>query len=153
MPTPRALGDTPRVIHGAVRGVVAAMAMTGMRTASVDAGLLSEEPPQAVLRERAQKLMRRVPRRRRRAVRELVHWGYGAAGGAAFAALPEKIRLKPWSGPVYGLVVWLGFESVVAPALRLRHSRERRLVERAALAVDHTLYGFVLSETRRRPQD
>jgi hypothetical protein len=41
----------------------------------------------------------------------------------------------------------------IAPALGLRQLRQMRLTERAALAGDHLLYGFVLSETRRRPRE
>jgi hypothetical protein len=38
-------------------------------------------------------------RGKRRAAIELAHRGCGAAGGAAYALLPEKIRRQPWSGP------------------------------------------------------
>jgi len=140
------------ILHGGLRGAIAAMAMTGMRAFTVSVGLVKEEPPRAIIRQRARRAIRRAPRRRRRGARELAHWGYGAGGGMAFAALPEGVRLRPWAGPLFGLLVWLGFEIVLAPALNLSQARERRLVERAALALDHALYGFVLSETRRRPQ-
>ena len=92
------------------------------------------------------------PAQRRRAAIELAHWGYGAAGGAAFAALPEALRRRAWAGPIYGFATWLGFELALAPALGLSQATKPRPLERPALAVDHLLYGFVLSETRRRPQ-
>jgi hypothetical protein len=140
------------VVHASLRGAIAAMAMTGMRAFTVDIGIVDEDPPRAILRQRARGLIRRVPRRRRGAVIEVAHWGYGAAGGAVFGALPERVRREAWAGPAYGLVVWLGFEAGLAPALGLRQARQRRLAERAALAADHLLYGLVLSEIRRRPQ-
>jgi hypothetical protein len=59
---------------------------------------------------------------------------------------------RRWAGPIYGLLIWLGFELGLAPLLGLREARERRLVERAALAADHLLYGLVLSEIRARPR-
>ena len=34
-----------------------------------------------------------------------MHWAYGAAGGAVFGMLPERLRLRRWSGPLYGLLV------------------------------------------------
>ena len=138
--------------HGALRGVIAAMAMTGMRAFTVDFGLVEEPPPRAIIRQRLGFLLERVPKRRRRGAIELFHWAYGGAGGAAFAALPEKIRLQPWAGPAYGLGVWLSFELALAPGLGLEQAKRVRAIERVALAVDHLLYGFVLSETRRRPQ-
>ena len=55
-------------------------------------------------------------------------------------------------GPIYGLVVWLGFELGVAPALGLSQSKRLRPVERLTLAADHLLYGLVLSEPRRAEQ-
>ena len=79
--------------------------------------------------------------------------GYGAVGGAAFALLPEKVRLQPWAGPLYGLGVWLGFEFGVAPLLGLDQAKKPRPIDRVALAADHLLYGFVLSEIRRRPRE
>ena len=129
------------------------MAMTGMRALTLDLGIVEEEPPRAILRQRARGLIRKVPRSRRRSTVELAHWGYGAAGGAFFGALPEPVRTPAWAGPAYGLVVWLGFEAAIAPALGLKQARQLRLAERTALAMDHLLYGFVLSELRTRPRE
>jgi hypothetical protein len=128
------------------------MAMTGMRALTVDLGIVEQTPPEAIFKQRARGLLRRVPRGRRRAAIELAHWTYGVAGGAAFAALPEFLRRRAWAGPTYGLVTWVGFEAGLAPALGLSQATKLRPLERLALAGDHLLYGFVLSETRRRPQ-
>jgi len=141
------------VAHASLRGAIAAAAMTGMRAFTVDLGLVDQTPPQAIARQRAQGLLRRVPRRRRRAAIELAHWAYGAGGGAAFALLPDGVRRRPWAGPAYGLVVWIGFELCLAPVLGLKRAKQQRGVERAALAADHLLYGLVLSEIRARPQE
>jgi hypothetical protein len=141
------------IAHASLRGAIAAMAMTGMRAFTVDLGIVEQTPPQAIVKQRARGLIRRVPRGRRRATIELAHWAYGAAGGAAFAALPEGIRRRGWAGPIYGFVVWLGFEVALAPVLGLTQSKKLRLAERLALAIDHLLYGLVLSELRRRPQE
>jgi hypothetical protein len=144
----------PREIaHALVRGAIAAMAMTGMRAFTVDLGVVEQTPPQAIVKQRARGLIRRVPRRRRRAAVELAHWGYGAAGGAAFALLPEYVRRHAWAGPAYGLLVWLGFEAGIAPALGLTQAKRLRVAERAALAADHLLYGLVLTEMRRQARE
>src|SRR5262249_50862529 len=135
------------------RGAIAAAAMTGMRVLTVELGLVDEPPPHAIARQRARGLLRRVPRKRRRAAIELAHWGYGAGGGAAIAALPDPLRRRAWSGPAYGLLVWVGFEAGIAPLLGLEQAGRRRPVERAAFAADHLLYGLVLSEFRARPQE
>ena len=141
------------IAHASLRGAIAAAAMTGMRAFTVDVGLVDQTPPQAVAKQRARGLLRRVPRGRRRAAIELAHWTFGAVGGAAYAMLPEDLRRQPWSGPAYGLLVWVGFELGLAPVLGLKQAKKQRPVERAALAADHLLYGLVLSEVRARPQE
>lgn len=141
------------VLHAAGRGAVAAMAMTGMRIFTVDVGLVEQTPPQAIAKQKARGLLRRVPHGRRRAAIELFHWTYGAGGGAAFALLPDGLRRRPYAGPAYGLLVWLGFELGIAPVLGLRQAEKLRLADRAGLAADHLLYGLVLNEGRRRPQE
>jgi len=138
------------VLHGAVLGTIGAMTMTGMRVITTELGLLEQTPPQAISRRargRTRALLRRVPRRRRAALVEAAHWAFGAGGGAAFGALPRSVRRRPWAGPVYGLVVWLSFELGIAPALGLSQAKRLRPVDR--VAIDHLLYGVVLSEMRR----
>jgi hypothetical protein len=142
-----------RIPHAALRGAVAAMAMTGMRVLTTNLGIVKESPPQAFFRQRARGQLKVVPRKRRRAAIELAHWGYGAVGGAVFAALPAGMRRQPWAGPAYGLVVWGGFEAGLAPLLGLEQAKKPRPLERLGLALDHLLYGFVLSEFRRRPRE
>ncbi len=142
-----------KVAHGAMRGGIAAWAMTGMRSLTVNLGLVEEPPPRAIMRQKSRGIYRVTPKRARRVGQELFHLGYGAVGGAAFALLPDQARLRPWAGPLYGLGVWLGFELGVAPLLGLSQAQKPRPVDRLALAGDHLLYGFVLSETRRRPRE
>jgi hypothetical protein len=139
------------ILSGAARGAVGAMAMTGTRVLTTELGLVEQTPPQALGRQRARgvrALLRRAPRKQRRGLTEAAHWAFGASGGAAFGALPREVRCRPWAGPVYGLVVWLGFELGIAPALGLSQANRVRLVDRLALAADHLLYGLVLSATR-----
>ena len=160
-PTANARGATSRGVpgtrprefaHGALRGAIAAMAMTGMRAFTVGAGIVEEPPPRAILRQRAKGILRRVPRNRRRGAVELFHWSYGAGGGAVFALLPDAIRMRRWAGPAYGLAIWAGFEAGIAPALGLSQAKRPRPLDRVGLALDHLLYGFVLSEMRSRPR-
>lgn len=141
------------IAHGALRGVIAAQAMTGLRAFTISAGWVDEPPPRAILRQKSKGVFRAAPKKKRRVVQELMHWAYGGAGGAAFAALPDRIKKRAWFGPLYGLVILAGFELVQAPLLGLKQAKELRPLERVALAADHLLYGLVLSETRRRPRD
>jgi hypothetical protein len=118
------------------------MAMTGMRVLTTELGLVEQTPPDAVSRQRARGLravLRRAPRRQRRGLVEIAQWALGAGGGAAFGALPDTVRSRGWAGPVYGLVVWLGFEQGIAPVLGLSLAKHPRPVDRLALAADHLL--------------
>ena len=141
------------VAHAGLRGAIAAAAMTGVRNLTVNLGLVDQTPPDAIVKQKAKGVVALMPRKKRKAGIELLHWGYGAVGGAVFAMLPEDVRRRAWAGPAYGFVVWLGFELGLAPLLGLKQAKQPRPVERAALMADHLLYGFVLSETRRKPQE
>ena len=137
------------VAHAAARGAVAAMSMTGVRAVTGGMGIVDQIPPQAIFRQRGHRMLKKLPRQRRDAAIELAHWGYGAVGGAGYALLPSRVRRHPAAGPVYGLLIWVSFEIGLAPILGLSQARRLgRGRERLALAVDHALYGLVLSEIR-----
>ena len=141
------------MIHATFRGIVGAMAMTGWRIFAERLGLIREAPPERFTRKQAKGLLRSVPRKRRGAVVQLLHWVMGAVLGLMFGLLPERVRLKPWAGPVYGVLAWLGFDAVVAPALGLNEKRWPHGAERAVFLADHVLFGVILNEGRERPRE
>jgi hypothetical protein len=152
----RTLGERQeKVVTGLGRGVVAAMAMTGLRQVTTGLGLVDQTPPDAILKQRAFGPLIRFPMlafvvaRRQKALVELAHWLYGAQGGAAFALLPRELLREEWAGPAYGLATWVVFEATIAPVLGLEQARRVRPVERAMFALDHLLYGVVLAGDRR----
>ena len=135
--------------QGAVRGAVGAMAMTGMRQLEVGVGAIERTPPEALLREGVPAILGSVPRHRRVAAIELMHWGYGAVAGSVYALAPAAFRRHWLSGPLYGVLVWGAFEFGLAPLLGLAHAQGPRLQERTALLIDHTLFGVVVGEPPR----
>src|SRR3954471_15807919 len=146
--------QTEEVLHGAMRGAVGAMAMTGMRTFTADVGLMRETPPQSIAKQRRPGgVLSYVPKRRRRVAVEILHWGVGVVGGAMFGALPDELRRARWFGPLYGLGILASYDLAIAPLLGLKQVRSPRHTEQAALMADHLLYGFILSELRARPSD
>jgi hypothetical protein len=148
---PPAKSSHPRTAAGgAARGVVAAMAMTGMRRVTKGLGLVRQAPPERVAHKGFPRLFARVPRQHRDLTIELGHWAYGALAGAAYGAAPEAIRRRAWAGPAYGLAIWVVFESSVAPFLFGPGEPGRRpSAERVAVAADHLLYGAVLAARAR----
>ncbi|MFG2090616.1 MULTISPECIES: hypothetical protein [unclassified Spirillospora] len=135
--------DAGTVVRAGARGLVAAMAMTGARTVTAAVGPHEQSPPEAIVKQHLPAL-RKLPDRHREALTELFHWTYGAAGGTVYGLLPRRIRSNPLSGPVYGLVIWLGFEAGIAPVLGVRHVHEHGFEWRAVVALDHLLYGIVV---------
>ena len=153
------------IAQAAARGAVGAMAMTGMRTLTENLGIVGDTPPEAIFRQRLRWVIAVLPKGKRKGLKglvspgkskaamETVHLGFGVAAGAVFGALPPGVRRSPWAGPAYGVAVWLGYELGMAPALGLEHSGKRKPLEHVAFAADHVLYGLVLSESRRPPQE
>jgi hypothetical protein len=139
------MGSAQQMINSGLRGVVAAMAMSGTRSLTSSLGLVGETPPEAVLRQQASGLMAKFPKGKRPAVTELAHWAFGAAAGAGFALLPARLRNYRWVGAAYGLVVLTGFEAGIAPLLGLSQAQHKRLVERLVFLADHVLFGIVLA--------
>lgn len=137
--------DAASTVRASVRGLIAAMAMSGMREFTANAGLLEKSPPEAIVERHAPKKVKRLAAGHRSAIVELAHWGYGAAGGAAFGVLPRRLRADPRIGPVYGLSVWLLFELVVGPLLGVQYRGQKRLTHRVMLALDHVMYGVVVA--------
>ena len=141
-------GDTASTVAAAAtRGIIAAMAMTGIRRVTTGLGLVHEPPPEEIAGRGVivSRLIDRVPAHLRDEVIELAHWGYGGLGGAVFGVLWRSGMRAWWGGPVYGIIMWTAFEAGVVPLLGLRHESERRLRERIAVAADHVLYGFVVA--------
>ncbi len=124
------------------------MAMTGMRTATGALGVLEESPPDAIVNQTPIWPIRAIPARALPVAKELAHWAYGALGGVAYVNAPERFLRYRWSGPVYGMIVWSGFEFGVAPLMQLSQARRLRLLDRSALALDHILYGAIVAGSR-----
>jgi hypothetical protein len=141
------------LFHAGMRGAIGAMAMTGMRTFTADLGLVRETPPQSIAKKRRPTgVLAYVPKSRRRAFVEVMHWSVGVTGGAIFGAFPDELRRTAWFGPVYGLGILLSYDFGIAPLLGLKQSRRPKPAEQAALIADHLVYGLILSEGERAAQ-
>ena len=131
------------LLRSSARGVLGAMAMTGMRRVTEGLGLVQKAPPERVATEGIPGLLTRLAPEHRETAIELCHWGVGASGAVGYGMLPAALRRKRWAGPVYGLAILAVFEAAIAPRLGIP-AKKRTLTERMALAGDHVLYGIVL---------
>lgn len=136
--------------EGAMRGVIGALAMTGMRQFAADVGLIEKTPPEAIADD-APGMMAKVPQDKRKAAVLGIHCAVGAAGGVGYGILPDPVRQKAWSGPLWGLAIWVSYEAGVAQVLGLKHGYDMPASERATIMADHLLYGYVLAQTQKRP--
>lgn len=142
-------GKPAEMGQAALRGVVGALAMSGLRALARDAGLVERTPPEAIAEdEDAEGLMARVPRDQRATAVRLFHCAVGAAGGVGFGMFPDGVRRRGWAGPGWGVILWLGYELGAAPLIGTAHAQRGRPVERFSIVADHLLYGYVISETR-----
>jgi hypothetical protein len=132
------------VVKASARGVVAAMAMSGLRQLTTSLGLVEQTPPESVLRRTGPRVFYRVPVERRPALVEMIHWTYGAFGGTLFGLLPRELRRHPATGPLYGILFWGVFQGVLIPVLGL-HSSHKETRQQLALLADHMLYGAVVA--------
>jgi hypothetical protein len=132
------------VLRAAGRGLVAAMAMSGTRSVTANLGLMEQPPPRKIVERHGPRPLQRLPESYVEAATEVFHWAYGTGGGLVFGLLPTKVRQHPLTGPAFGLVVWLGFELGIGPALGVEH-RQRRVMGRVMLGLDHVLYGVVVA--------
>jgi hypothetical protein len=146
----RASGISP--VRTMIRGVVGAMAMTGLRRMTTGLGLVKETPPEEVADRGVPELFDRIPDDRRGEAIELAHWTFGGLAGAGYAFLPDGLRRRRWAGPVYGLAIWVGFEAVIGPSLGLR-VHERGATERAMIILDHALYGAIVGAQPAGPSE
>lgn len=142
------MGIQQRVINSGLRGVVAAMAMSGTRALTSSLSLIDQTPPEAVLQQRAPRLMVKMPKQRQAAVTELAHWTFGAVAGASYAVLPRRVTRYRWAGALYGVAVLTGFEAGIAPVLGLSQAKHSRPMERLVFFADHLLFGVVLAPPR-----
>ncbi|MGW5481546.1 hypothetical protein [Streptomyces sp. NPDC004008] len=135
----------PSISRAGARGLVAAMAMSGIRT--VTSGFAPEEqtPPEAIVEKHAPAAFGRLEEHHRQAVTELFHWAYGAGGGMVFGLLPERVRRFPGAGGAYGVAIWLGFEMGVGPMLGIERVKHREVLWRMVIALDHVMYGVVVA--------
>src|SRR5690348_13022294 len=109
--------DLSVLARSTARGLAGAMMMTGARQLTTNLGLMDEPPPETVVRRKGPRQIRDLGPGQRAAVTELVHWTYGAAGGFVYGLLPRRVRVHPATGPVYALLIWLGFELGIAPLI------------------------------------
>jgi hypothetical protein len=131
---------------GAVGGIGATIAMTGVMALAKATGALGESPPHTITRRGLRAAVGETPDRVTPLAAAL-HLAFGIAAGAVYGAtLGRRRRQRPelW-GAGYGIVVWAASYAGWAPALGLMPPPSRdRPGRQPANVVAHLVYGATL---------
>ena len=136
------------VLRGALAGAVATGAMSTLMLAARRAGLLGQQPPEAIVRQVGRVVGTEPPVPLARALAAAAHVGFGAAGGAVYALLPRR---GPATAVALSLAIWAGSYEGWVPALgALPPAHDDRSDRQAVMVAAHVVYGLVLSPVERR---
>ena len=106
------------------------------------------EPPEAL----AEKIAgHHLDRRTKTAAGQAIHWGFGAAVGAAYGAVAEYYpAVTAKEGATFGLTLMSLTHETSLPAMELAEPAEAQSFrERSSEATSHVVYGLVAERVRR----
>jgi hypothetical protein len=136
------------VIRGSLAGLAATIAMSAVMLAARRAGMMGKLPPERITEAGLRRLNIRASETSQNALSTLAHLGYGAGGGALFAALQRllKDRMPPLAGGLgYGLLIWVVSYAGWVPALGIMPPPQRDRRRRpTAMVIAHLVYGGAL---------
>lgn len=138
-----------RIIKGAGAGLVATAAMSALMLGAKRLGLLGEPPPRRLTRRLLSPLGLLGPTGASLdAASLLAHFGYGAALGGLYGALPGRSTRARGLG--YGLGVWAANYAFALPALGLMPpARKDRPGRPSSMIAAHLVYGATLASCYR----
>jgi len=136
------------LVAGAVAGAVATLAKTIAEKYYPPRTHGEPEPPA----ELAEKLAgHRLDRHSKAVASQAIHWGFGAAAGAAYGALAEYYpAATSRGGATFGLTLLTLTHETALPAMGLEAKLEDQTPrEHASEAATHVIYGVVAERVRR----
>lgn len=139
------------LVKGLIAGLVAGLAATAAKTVVetlYPARREGEPVPAEVL---AEKLAGPLDEETRNTAGRMIHWGFGAAVGAAYGALAEYYpAATAKEGATFGLALMTLTEETALPALGMAEAAEEQTASgRTSEATSHLVYGLVAERVRR----
>jgi hypothetical protein len=135
-----------RLAGGALAGLAATVPMSAAFGIAQLAGAIGRLPPRLIVDE----LVPSLPRPARAALEWVLHFGYGASCGAAYALLVRPSARGAGAGTVFGLAVWAGGYEGWVPALGALPPAHRDDRSRAVtILLTHVVYGAALGIVAR----
>ena len=140
------------LLKGAVAGLIGGLAGAGAKILAEkvfpprEAGRVS--PPVALVERAAGHAL---TDEQRRVAESAVHWGFGAAAGAAYGAMvEEEPTLGAWKGAAFGLALNRLTHETVLPKLGVVPATDEQTAqERVSEWITHAVYGIVTEVVRR----
>jgi hypothetical protein len=132
--------------RGALAGFTATVLMSAAFGVAQLAGAIGRLPPRLIVDE----LVPALPRPARTALEWVLHFGYGAGCGAAYALLVRSSTGGAGAGTAFGLAVWAGGYEGWVPALGAlppAHADDRSRA--ATILLAHVVYGAALGAAAR----
>jgi hypothetical protein len=115
--------DVRALLRGALGGLLGTVAMTLPILAARRVGLMGEAPPRRITSQLLSTVgIRRRDKETEVAATTLLHLGFGAAAGALFGALRQRLQLPvaaPVQGVAYALGIWFSSYQGWIPAFSL----------------------------------
>jgi putative membrane protein len=140
------------ILKGALAGLIGGLAGAGAKVLAekmFPPRVQGQTPASVLLAE--QMAGHNLPASQKQAAMHGIHWGFGAAAGAAYGALVEvEPSLGAWKGAAFGLTLnKLTHESILPRMGLARPKEEQPTQERISEWVTHAVYG-IFTETVRR---
>jgi putative membrane protein len=138
------------VIKGLIAGVIAGIVATAAKTLAekmYPPRTHGEPEPPELLAE--QVAGHRMDHATKVAASEAIHWGFGAAAGAAYGVLAEFYpAATAKQGATFGLVLMTLTHETALPAMGLSAPEDQTEREHTSEAATHVLYGVVAEKVR-----
>jgi uncharacterized membrane protein YagU involved in acid resistance len=145
-------------LHGALAGVAATVAMSGVMLLMQRLGLMGRTPPRQIVEDALRTIgaHRAMTRRGRKRMAAVAHLGFGATQGALFATLtrvPVLLGRKAMvptatKGIAFGLVVWVSSYAGWIPLLGILPKPSRDRPGRpTSMILAHVVYGLALAKS------
>jgi len=132
------------VVRGGLAGAAATVVMSALMLAAGRAGLMGQQPPEAIVRRTGDLVGKQPQGRTADVLASAAHVAFGAGTGAAYALLPPG-RWPVARGTAVGLGVYAASYAGWVPTLgALPPADEDRSDRQVVMAAAHVLYGAVL---------
>lgn len=140
------------LLRGALAGTVATVPMSALMLAAGRLGVMGEQPPEAITRSAVDTVTDEepLPEPTADALSGVLHLGFGAVAGAAYALLPQ-VGPPVLRGSATGLAIWATAYQGWVPALGILPPASRDRPGRPlAMVAAHVVYGSVLGLLEER---